>query len=408
MRKYSIDFFGFSTSKGGAAIAATRIFKAIKKLTYARFFCMDISSNACEDIYNPPKVSWVINFSFRLIEFFLLKIIYPRSPVKVSLNIFGSPWIKRKLIESDSDFVYIQWINNNTISLGGLKRIIQGDKRTIIHLHDEWMLNGVFHISPNILNYTPSFIGEYIDGFFLAKKRKMLKTAINTSFIVPSNFLKERFIEKLDIKRENIYVVPNPLPIDFFSQKDTIEESISDGNLKVLLPSFCPKKNPNKSTDKAIASIEFYAKANLHLMVEVISFGDYDHGEFLAPNIRHTHLGYVGHQELIEAIDASHITLVLSKFETFGQVAAESMARGTPVIARSDTAISELVTHKSDGFLIEKSDVEAVAAAIDWFKTNKHYKAIRFKSRANMEARLNMTTFESLYCKLLNEFYYER
>lgn len=407
MRKYSIDFVGFSTSKGGAAIAAKRIFSAIKGKVSTRFYCMDMNAILEENVYSPSKLYWITNFSLRLIEFFFLRALYPRSPVKVSLNIFGSSWIKRKVFESGSDVVYIQWVNNNTLSLNSIGRLIQSNKPTIIHLHDEWLFNGVFHISPSVFGYKPRFLGGYIDQIFLSKKKKMLNAAANTSFVVPSIFLKERLIERFDIERNNVYVVPNPLPIDFFKRTKNVERESIEEKIKLLLPSFCPKLNPNKSTDLAIASIEYYAESNPHLNVEVLSFGDYDAGEFTAPNVQHKHLGYVGCDDLIDAIDASHLTLVLSKFETFGQVAAESMARGTPVIARSSTAISELITHKREGYLVEESDVETIAQAIEWFRTNKHYEAVRLECRAKVEALLNVADFENLYFKILNEFYYE-
>ncbi|AXY02100.1 glycosyltransferase [Vibrio alfacsensis] len=187
-----------------------------------------------------------------------------------------------------------------------------------------------------------------------------------------------------------------------------VESKVVADKIKVLLPSFCPKLNSNKSTDLAIASIEYYAKVNRNVNIEVVSFGDYDAGEFTASNVHHNYLGYVGCEDLIDAIDACHISLVLSKFETFGQVVAESMARGTPVIARSNTAISEMITHKRDGYLVEQSDVESVAIAMEWFRTNEQYEKVCTESRTKVGMLMDTTAFEVLYFKILKEFYYEK
>lgn len=72
-------------------------------------------------------------------------------------------------------------------------------------------------------------------------------------------------------------------------------------------------------------------------------------------------------EELAALYSAADVLLNPSREETFGMVAAEAMACGTPVIVSDTTACPEIVTDKT-GLSVDTRDIHAVLAAIGQIK----------------------------------------
>ena len=83
-------------------------------------------------------------------------------------------------------------------------------------------------------------------------------------------------------------------------------------------------------------------------------------------NRRIQYMGRVPHQEVLDLMGASRCVLFPSEwYETFGRVAAESFARGTPVIASRIGAVAEIVDEGRTGFYFRPGDPQDLARAID-------------------------------------------
>jgi alpha-maltose-1-phosphate synthase len=91
--------------------------------------------------------------------------------------------------------------------------------------------------------------------------------------------------------------------------------------------------------------------------------GEYLPGEYtdIVFSLAHNHprlkgrvkfLGKLSRKHLFQLYHAASIVVVPSTYETFGYVAAEAMAAGTPVIASNTGGLSELIEHRKSGLLI--------------------------------------------------------
>jgi glycosyltransferase involved in cell wall biosynthesis len=73
-------------------------------------------------------------------------------------------------------------------------------------------------------------------------------------------------------------------------------------------------------------------------------------------------------------------------YETFGRVAAEAFAKGTPVIASKIGAIAELVDHGHTGLYFQPGDAEDLAAQVRWlYKNIDRLPQMRKNARAKFE-----------------------
>jgi glycosyltransferase involved in cell wall biosynthesis len=86
--------------------------------------------------------------------------------------------------------------------------------------------------------------------------------------------------------------------------------------------------------------------------------------------------------------NASFLVFPSEWYETFGQVAIEAFAKGTPVVASNIGAIPELVHPHRNGLLFQPSDPTDLAAKIDWLLAHPQKLAqMRLTARAEFEAK---------------------
>jgi len=67
------------------------------------------------------------------------------------------------------------------------------------------------------------------------------------------------------------------------------------------------------------------------------------------------------HEQLKTILRAAHVLVVPSSYEGFGIVYLEGMAFGLPAIGTTAGAAGEIISHETDGFLIEPGDSDSLA-----------------------------------------------
>ncbi len=112
-------------------------------------------------------------------------------------------------------------------------------------------------------------------------------------------------------------------------------------------------------------------------------------------------LGEVGPEERDPLYAGALATVMLGGWpEPFGLVAIESMATGTPVIARRAGALTETVEHGVTGFLVD--DVSEAAMAVDKVRELDR-RAIRERTLARFSPERMVDEYEAVYRRLVAE-----
>jgi glycosyltransferase involved in cell wall biosynthesis len=108
-------------------------------------------------------------------------------------------------------------------------------------------------------------------------------------------------------------------------------------------------------------------------------------------------------EEVYEIVgNAAFLIFPSEWFETFGRVAIEAFAKGTPVVASKIGAIAELVDHERTGLLFQPSNPTDLAAKINWLLTHpEKLSHMRKEARAEFEAKYSAEQ----NCKQLIEIY---
>jgi glycosyltransferase involved in cell wall biosynthesis len=94
-------------------------------------------------------------------------------------------------------------------------------------------------------------------------------------------------------------------------------------------------------------------------------------------------------EEVYEIVgNAAFLVFPSEWYETFGRVAMEAFARGTPVIASKIGAITELIDHERTGLHFHPSDPTDLAAKVDWLLAHpQELKQMRREARREFEAK---------------------
>ena len=115
---------------------------------------------------------------------------------------------------------------------------------------------------------------------------------------------------------------------------------------------------------------------------------------------------WLGHRPVAEVHrlmrEADLLVFPSEWYETFGRVAAEAFATGTPVVAADIGAVAEVVEHGRTGLLFRPGDPEDLAAQVDGLLSQpERLRRMRREARAEFEAKY---TAERNYLALMEVY----
>ncbi|UKE70335.1 glycosyltransferase family 4 protein [Xanthomonas cerealis pv. cerealis] len=107
---------------------------------------------------------------------------------------------------------------------------------------------------------------------------------------------------------------------------------------------------------------------------------------------------------LVTAYQQSDALLFPSRLEGFGQVAAEAMACGLPVVAGRNSALPEIVSSQATGFLVKDDDIPAYAAAIRRLRDDRDlWRRMSSAARLSTEQKFDVNRMTDRYLALYRQ-----
>ena len=171
---------------------------------------------------------------------------------------------------------------------------------------------------------------------------------------------------------DRIQVIPCGVDMDVFKPmpKDEARRELGLGDENVLL--YVGRVQPLKGPELLLESV---ARMDLNEGLKVLIVGGDVTGDEEVTKVRRLagelgidHLvsfeGTVPHKRLVHYYNAADLCVVPSFYESFGLVAAEAMACGTPVVATAVGGLPETVKDGLNGSLIRNRNPEALAEKI--------------------------------------------
>jgi glycosyltransferase involved in cell wall biosynthesis len=214
----------------------------------------------------------------------------------------------------------------------------------------------------------PGFIHAEFTGGWRYPRESFERSQLRKTgcWVAPSRWIQETVSAKLGYLPLRTAVVPNPIDMGLFNTNG-VSRNLFDDRVTVLFAgSFQEKKGVLKIAEAANVFLAKLPRADLIFVGS--SFGDMHFRIMsrvdgkLQSRVRILHP--LDRSGLSRLMKRASIFLMPSSLESFGNVFAEAMACGLPVVAGNTTSTPEVVPHREAGILVDPQDVMQIASAV--------------------------------------------
>lgn len=394
-----VVFINTSDSSGGAAIACSRLQKALEKHSSIQG---DILVQ--EKKTTNPAVTTIADTSLkkqfvwaRFIAERLLFLPYERSrEIRFLFNrgIVGVDISKHPLVQN-ADIIHLHWVNFGFLSTGSIKKLLALGKPVVWTFHDMWPFTGGCHHSGECENYqiecgNCKFL-KNPGGNDISRKDWFAKKSAyqpNRFTVVGcSQWLSKRARNSSLLNGFKIESIPNPIDITVFSpiSKTEARKQLKLPVDKHLILFAAMRVNaPMKGFSyfqEALINLKNNHPA-LSATIELLVFGQAEEEVLNQLSFKTHQLGQLSDvHQIVLAYNAASVFVTPSLEENLPNTIMESFACGTPAVGFSIGGIPEMIDHQQNGYLSEYKSVASLAAGIQWVLENNKEGELSGKAR---------------------------
>jgi glycosyltransferase involved in cell wall biosynthesis len=402
----------FSFFRGGAAKAASR-------------FCSITGEFAETECISPrksrSKIYSVLHFLKRLVSFACVLYFQKKSGVKCSANFFSFQPAVKALTSKSNGLINLHWINNDTVSIFDLKKIPYA---SVLTMHDEWFYCGVEHyFDINQIFYKSAYFYNnncgiknhlsFLHYIVWSAKRNALKDRHDLVVTCPSRWLANRAKKSHIMQNCDIRVLYNPINTSVFYpgpqfHVDNERLKLGLGNRYLLIfGAIGGAKNSLKGFSELESALEILSKnAEIKDKLMLGIFGGKRKGLSSLHGFPVHEFGFIAtEKEMAEVYSIAHVTIVPSKLEAFGQVAAESQSCATPVISFNTSGLKDVVVDGKTGFLAEAFSPASLAEKIELMISlrNDQYQSLCSGARSHVIEHFSNAVISRQYESIIKE-----
>ncbi len=367
-----------SATKGGAAIAAYRLYQALKKngsdVKMLVEEACDIKDVEClaNNWLNNKKA--FLRFVRERIYFLPheknKEVRFQFSPAKVGIAIHNHPLVK------EADIIHLHWVNHGFLSLKNLNDLFQLGKPVVWTLHDMWSFTGGCHYAGDCNHYLQEckqcpMLKKPSDND-LSQKVFELKKSIFSKYkhiypVACSQWLQQQAQKSTLLSTKKIEAIANPIDTDVFRpiNKEKCRQHFQlPIHKKLLLFGAANINDKRKGINHLLNALQVLAQSNpeLHKELELVAFGKSD-DEFLSQFPFKTHrLSFINNKEEIAMLYNTADAFVLPSLQdNLPNTVMESLACGVPVVAFNIGGVPEMIKDDCNGYLVEMKDEKQLA-----------------------------------------------
>lgn len=353
LRVVHIGFKYGLNNTGGAAIAATRLHKALlEKGIESHYLCVWKCEEG-ENVHELPQRGSIARKLYLLLTK-ITRCIWNFTSYKKSipLNIIALPGLNKILNKIRPDVVHVHCVNPDVVSFGQLGKL---KCKVVINLHDLFVIN--------ILNPHPCNDRRYIEGltkynsthlerWLFNRKRRCIRR-LSPSFIGPSEWVCNCARASIIGKGFPVHAIPNLIDKTY-----RYNHELCSRNKKfiILFGAFGGSRNRYKGfaeLEQALKMLPHEIKMNCELWV----FGEHSPNG-VTGGVLTMFVGEItSPEELKKLYHQADIFAFPSLQETQGMTKVEAMLCGLPVISFDRTACPEGIVHHETGWISKDGDI---------------------------------------------------
>lgn len=377
---------------GGGAVACKRLMKSLRKQGLSVKMLVRVKQSTDPDVVSVSgtrlrKGINYLRFVRERLVIWLNNFFSRRNLFAVSIANTGMDITKLEEVKK-ADVIHLHWINQGMLSLGDIRKLLALGKPVVWTMHDMWPSTGICHHAGACDHFTRKcgncFYLRYPGAHDLSARVWKKKAFLNDSgiyFVTVSRWLQQQVKRSSLTNRVKTEVIPNVLDLQLFCPRRESglkqELKIGEGK-KVVVFGAARIDTPLKGLDllKQVLQ-ELCREEKWKRELIVVIFGDVKgKAEEVLSGIDCgvVYLGRVADPErLADLYSIADVTVMPSRYETFGQVIIESMACGTPVVSFDNSGQRDIISHRQDGYLAVSGSVTDFAKGMKWLLEEANY-----------------------------------
>ena len=362
----------FSDSQGGAAIAAYRHHEAMCKAGIDSNMLV-IEKKLDDDKVIPHKTSKFKTFIRKAANRIFMN--WYKFHASWSWNHYGYDLLNEQIIH-EADVIYLHWINNYTISISSLKKILELRKPVYWFMHDMWPITGGCHYALGCEKYTYNCMAcpmmsqrrgaskQKDISYHQFREKLCLREFKNLRFLTPSQWLAERVKDSSIFGDFEVGVSRNVLDTDKF-----IIRNKAEARKRLGLP--IEKKFILFGADNISSPYKGWELLKGALMkpmddVACVLYGSCDIDVQNEIGIEVFSLGRISDKDkLIDVYNSCDVFVTPSLADNYPNVLIEALACGLPVVASDIGGIPEIVEDGFNGRLVSPLTSDNFKSAIE-------------------------------------------
>ena len=257
-------------------------------------------------------------------------------------------------------------------------------------------------------------IGEDESELRIASEREIVQSC--DRIIALTDNEKKELIQYYDAVSQRISIIPCGVNLDLFKpvNKELARNELKLGNNKIIL--FVGRLDKLKGIEKLLIALNKITASILPSLI-VVGGDDYSRNEMkelqmmtqdLGIRNRVTFVGSIIQEKLPLFYNAADICVIPSYYESFGMVALESLACGTPVLATNVGDMKNIIRSSELGYVIDDNSPGNLANKISEILSQNENYAQNIEVRRSVMAEYNWSVISDLilaeYDNSLNNF----
>ena len=416
-----VTLINTSDSTGGAAIAARRLLHALKEENIDAQ--MLVQEKRTDDLLvnstTHNKLKKILNFFYFTFERFLFYLREKDMSVRFAFSIGNTGEnIAKHLLIKNADIIHIHWIIGGFLSLRSLKKIFKLNKPIVWTFHDMWTFTGGCHYAGDCERFKEScqncpFLKNPHSkdlSYRIWKRKKKIYNRTKLNIVTCSNWLKNVALESALLKNQNIISIQNPIDLNAYKPKNKKESRNKLGlntEKKLILFGAMNTHDARKGSRFIIESLNLISKNNQEIKDKIVLVVFGKNKTPFYTDLETINLNFISNQEdIIDVYNACDIFVTPSIEDNLPNTIVEAHACGVPVVAFNATGMSEMISHKSNGYLAKYKSVEDLANGIIWTLFESDYDSLQIEARKKAidfySMKISASKYIDLYNSLLN------
>ena len=404
----------FSDDKGGAARAAYNLHQGLRSIGVVSRMLVGIKRGHDPQVLGPTTTSAkAIGYARPILDSLPLHLYSKRDSPLFSLQ-----WLP-EAVSTDvrmlaPDIINVHWICKGFMQIETLAKLTAP---LVWTMHDVWPNTGGCHILNNCERYHRNCgacpqLGSSRErdlSRWVCRRKQRAWHDLDLTLVAPSAWLAECTRQSGLFRDSRIEVIPHGLDMQRFKPIDRRLArkwlNLPLDKKLVLFGSASGTSKLHKGFHLLTAALQHLSAAGWGEQMELVIFGPASDQDSASLGFRSHYLGRLSDDAALALLyAAADVTVIPSLQESFGMVAIESLACGTPAVCFATTGLRDAILHEQDGYLARPFATEDLAKGIAWIlEDDERHKRLGDAARSRAKREFGQELQASRYVSLFSE-----